>query len=90
MKPKKPAAGVSVESSAGPLRLKDLGGDDGKLAASWRSRVSSISDSVSGLLDVENLENLVAEETSYIDSGKDNKMDETTPYRTRTWTYVLE
>ncbi|KAG9285175.1 hypothetical protein G9A89_004390 [Geosiphon pyriformis] len=68
-KPKKPAAGVLVELSAGPLRLEDLSGNNGKLAAFWRSKVDSISGSVSGLLNVENLENLVAEKTSYIDSA---------------------
>ncbi|KAG9294534.1 hypothetical protein G9A89_008645 [Geosiphon pyriformis] len=87
---KKPAAGVLVESSAGPLHLEDLGGDNSEPAASWRSKVGSISGNVSGLSDVENLENLVAKETSYVDSSKDDKIDETTPHRTRTQTYVLE
>ncbi|KAG9304351.1 hypothetical protein G9A89_019913 [Geosiphon pyriformis] len=89
-KSKKPAAGISVESSAGLLHLEDLSGDNGKLATSWRSRVGSISSSVSDLSDVENLENLVAEETSYVDSGKNNKMDKTTLHRTRTQMYMLE
>ncbi|KAG9294476.1 hypothetical protein G9A89_001981 [Geosiphon pyriformis] len=66
-KPKKPAAGDLVESSTGSLHLGDLDGDDSKPAASWRSKVGSVSGSVSGLLDVENLGNLVAEETSYVD-----------------------
>ncbi|KAG9290747.1 hypothetical protein G9A89_011710 [Geosiphon pyriformis] len=66
-KPKKPAASILVELSAGSLCLEDLGGNNSKLAASWRSRVGSVSGSVSGFLDVENLENLVAEKTSYVD-----------------------
>ncbi|KAG9287993.1 hypothetical protein G9A89_017588 [Geosiphon pyriformis] len=89
-KPKKPTAGISVELSAGLLCLKNLGGNNGKPAVSWGSRVGSISGSVSGLLDVENLENLVAKETSYIDSDGDDKMDETTLHRTHTRMYVLE
>ncbi|KAG9307278.1 hypothetical protein G9A89_017106 [Geosiphon pyriformis] len=89
-KPKKPAAGVSVVSSTGPLHLEDLGGDDNKPTVSWGSRVNSVSSSVSGLSDVENLENLIAEETSYVDSGEDDKMDETILYRTHTRMYVLE
>ncbi|KAG9284820.1 hypothetical protein G9A89_003743 [Geosiphon pyriformis] len=89
-KPKKSVAGVSIESSTGPLCLEDLGSDNGKLAVSWGSRVGSISGSVSGFSDVKNLENLIAEETSYIDSGEDDKMDETTPCRTCIQTYVLK
>ncbi|KAG9305292.1 hypothetical protein G9A89_007787 [Geosiphon pyriformis] len=89
-KPKKPAAGVLVELSAGPLHLEDLGGVNGKLAAFWGSRMGSVSSSVSDLLNVENLENLVAEETSYIDSSEDDKIDETMSRKTHIWTYVLE
>ncbi|KAG9295020.1 hypothetical protein G9A89_017814 [Geosiphon pyriformis] len=83
-KPKKPAARVLVGLSAGSLLLEDLSGDDGKPAAFWGSRVNSISGSISGLSDVESLENLVAKETSYIDSDENNKMNKTTLQRTCT------
>ncbi|KAG9303395.1 hypothetical protein G9A89_013721 [Geosiphon pyriformis] len=89
-KPKKPAASVSVKSSTGPLYLKDLGGNDSKPAASWGSRVDSVSGNVSGHLDVKNLENLVAEKTSYVDSGENDEMNKTMLHRTRIRTYVLK
>ncbi|KAG9297329.1 hypothetical protein G9A89_003991 [Geosiphon pyriformis] len=76
-KPKKPAADILVELSAGPLCLKDLGGNNGKPAVSWGSKVDSVSGSISSLLDVENLGNLVAKETSYVDSGENDKIDKT-------------
>ncbi|KAG9301393.1 hypothetical protein G9A89_018065 [Geosiphon pyriformis] len=75
-KPKKPAAGILVESSTGPLCLEDLSGNDSKPAVSWGSRMGSIFGSVSGLSDVENLGNLVAKEMSYVDSGENNEMNE--------------
>ncbi|KAG9284438.1 hypothetical protein G9A89_023695 [Geosiphon pyriformis] len=78
-KPKKSVAGVLVELSADPLHLEDLGGDNGKPVASWGSRVGNISGSVSGLSDVENLGNMIAEKTSYVDSGEDNEINKTMP-----------
>ncbi|KAG9299147.1 hypothetical protein G9A89_020460 [Geosiphon pyriformis] len=89
-KSKKPAVGILVELSTDPLCLEDLGGDNGKLVASWGSRVDSISGSISGLSDVKNLENMVAEKTSYIDSDEDNEMNKIMLRRTCTWTYMLE
>ncbi|KAG9307508.1 hypothetical protein G9A89_017338 [Geosiphon pyriformis] len=89
-KPKKPAAGILVELSAGLLCLEDLAGNDGNLVTSWGSKMDSVSGSVSSLSDVKNLENMIAEETSYVDSDEDDKMNETTPRKTCTEMYVLE
>ncbi|KAG9304607.1 hypothetical protein G9A89_020171 [Geosiphon pyriformis] len=47
------------------LNLKDIGG-----------AVGSVSSSVSSFLDVENMENIIAEETSYTESGEDDNMNE--------------
>ncbi|KAG9288102.1 hypothetical protein G9A89_017697 [Geosiphon pyriformis] len=75
-KPKKPmVVDGLVESSAGVSNVMD----------------ESV-DSVSGISDLDNLENVVAEETSYAESdvsGLDDDMNDVTPRKTCTRTYVL-
>ncbi|KAG9303048.1 hypothetical protein G9A89_022137 [Geosiphon pyriformis] len=89
-KSKKPAAvGGVINTSTGPLSLEDLGEASTKPVVSWDSDVSSIVSSMSGLSNTENMMNLVAEKTSYIESGKDNDMDEAMPKKTCTRTYTL-
>ncbi|KAG9306333.1 hypothetical protein G9A89_018216 [Geosiphon pyriformis] len=92
-KPKKPVAvdGL-VESSAGVSNVMDESGDGPNIGRSWASEVNSEVDSVSGVSDLDNLENVVAEETSYAESdvsGLDDDMNDATPRKTRTRTYVL-
>ncbi|KAG9295905.1 hypothetical protein G9A89_006644 [Geosiphon pyriformis] len=73
-KPKKLKAGsVLVDSSIGSLALEDIGIFDNKPTISWESEVESIASSVSGLSDVENMANMVAEKTSYTESGNSPK-----------------
>ncbi|KAG9295046.1 hypothetical protein G9A89_017840 [Geosiphon pyriformis] len=67
-KPKKPAAGSVVGLSAGLLSLENIGVASAKPVESWGSEVDSIASSVSGLSDVENMANTMAEETSYAES----------------------
>ncbi|KAG9292912.1 hypothetical protein G9A89_016274 [Geosiphon pyriformis] len=88
-KPKKPAAGNVVNSSTRLLSLEDIGGAGAKPVVSWGSEVGSVTSSVSGLSDVENMVTTMAEETSYAESGEDNGMDENTPRKTRIQTYML-
>ncbi|KAG9303579.1 hypothetical protein G9A89_018475 [Geosiphon pyriformis] len=88
-KPKKPAAGVVLDSSTGPLDLEDIGGASVKPVVFWSSKVSSVLDSVSNLLNIKNMTNMIAEETSFVELGEDDDMDDTTPRKTRTYTYVL-
>ncbi|KAG9284981.1 hypothetical protein G9A89_009791 [Geosiphon pyriformis] len=89
-KPKKPAAisGV-INTFAGPLSLEDLGKADAKPAVFWGSDVGNIASSVSSLLNIENMTNLVTEETSYAESGEDDDMNEAMPRKTYTRTYAL-
>ncbi|KAG9291921.1 hypothetical protein G9A89_004859 [Geosiphon pyriformis] len=83
-KPKKPVAGVVVDSSAGPLGLENLGGAGVKSGISWGSKVGSVTSSVSDLSDIENMMNTIAEKTSCAESGEDDNMDKTTLRKTRT------
>ncbi|KAG9304919.1 hypothetical protein G9A89_010781 [Geosiphon pyriformis] len=83
-KPKKPAAGNVVNSSAGSLSLEDIDGASTKPVVFWGSEVGSVASSVSGLLDVEDMANMVAEETCYVESGEDDGMNETMPRKTCT------
>ncbi|KAG9307418.1 hypothetical protein G9A89_017247 [Geosiphon pyriformis] len=80
-----------VDLSASPLCLEELGGPGIEPVASWVSDVDSIASSIGNLSDLENLKNTVVEETSYVDSGASNNkdMDETTPRKSQTQTYVL-
>ncbi|KAG9307589.1 hypothetical protein G9A89_023154 [Geosiphon pyriformis] len=88
-KPKKPAAGNVVDSSTGSLSLEDIDSASTESVMSWGSEIDSVTSSVSGLLDVEDMMNTVAEETCYAESGEDDGMNETTLRKTRTQTYVL-
>ncbi|KAG9298741.1 hypothetical protein G9A89_012809 [Geosiphon pyriformis] len=89
-KPRKPevADGV-VDLSVGslPAALLHLGNE--KCKVSWGSEVENNKSSVSGVLDVENMANTIAKETSYAESDDNNKMNETSPRKTRTHIYVL-
>ncbi|KAG9286287.1 hypothetical protein G9A89_014273 [Geosiphon pyriformis] len=92
-KPKKPVAvdGL-VESSAGVSNVMDVSGDGPDIGRLWASKVNSKVDSVSGVSDLDNMENVVAEETSYVESnasGLDDDMDDAMPRKTCTRTFVL-
>ncbi|KAG9301990.1 hypothetical protein G9A89_021034 [Geosiphon pyriformis] len=89
-KPKKSVAGNLVNLSAGSLSLEDIGGVGAKSVESWSSEVGSVASSVSGLLDVKNMANTVAEKTSYAESDENNSMDKNMPRKTRTQTYMLD
>ncbi|KAG9303040.1 hypothetical protein G9A89_022129 [Geosiphon pyriformis] len=78
-----------VDLSADPLSLGDIGGVGIKSVVSWGSKVGSVTSSVNKLLDIKNMVNIVAEETSYVESGEDNNMDKTTLRKTCIHTYVL-
>ncbi|KAG9297125.1 hypothetical protein G9A89_019406 [Geosiphon pyriformis] len=89
---KKPVVvGGLVESFAGVLNVMDESGDRLNIERSWASEVNSEVDSVSGVLDLDNLENIVAEETSYAesDAGLDDNMNNAMLRKTHTCTYVL-
>ncbi|KAG9287363.1 hypothetical protein G9A89_023735 [Geosiphon pyriformis] len=88
-KPKKPTASNVVDSSARSLSLEDIGGASTKPVVSWGSEIGSVASSVSGLLDVEDMANTVAEETCYVESGENVGMDKTTLRKTCTQTYML-
>ncbi|KAG9295288.1 hypothetical protein G9A89_021219 [Geosiphon pyriformis] len=78
-KPKKSEAGdVLVNSSIGPLALKNISisGD--------KPTIGSVVSSVSGLSDIENMANTVAEKTSYAESGKDDNINNIMPRKTCT------
>ncbi|KAG9290954.1 hypothetical protein G9A89_011104 [Geosiphon pyriformis] len=92
-KPKKPVVidGL-VESSAGVSNVIDKSDDGPNIGRSWANEVNSEVDSVSGVSDLDNLENVVTEETSYAEldvSGLDDDMNDATPRKTHTCTYVL-
>ncbi|KAG9293925.1 hypothetical protein G9A89_019263 [Geosiphon pyriformis] len=90
-KPKKPAAvGSVVNMSAGSISLEDLGEAGAKPVVFWGSNVGNVASNVSGLSNVENITNLVAEETSYAESGEDDGMDKNTPRKTHTQMYMLD
>ncbi|KAG9299285.1 hypothetical protein G9A89_013933 [Geosiphon pyriformis] len=92
-KPKKPVVvGGLVESSAGVSNVIDESGDGPNIGQSWASEVNSKVDSISGISDLDNLENVVTEETSYAEldvSGLDDNMNDATPRKTHTRTYIL-
>ncbi|KAG9301930.1 hypothetical protein G9A89_020974 [Geosiphon pyriformis] len=92
-KPKKPVAvdGL-VESSAGVSNVMDESGNGPNIGQLWASEINSKVDSISGVSDLDNLENVVVEETSYAESdvsGLDDDMNDATPRKTHTCTYVL-
>ncbi|KAG9300361.1 hypothetical protein G9A89_009985 [Geosiphon pyriformis] len=78
-----------IDLFAGPLSLKNIGSVGIKSVVFWESDVGSISSSISGLLDVKNMTNIVVKETSYTESNENNNMDEIIPRKTYIWTYML-
>ncbi|KAG9293135.1 hypothetical protein G9A89_001762 [Geosiphon pyriformis] len=76
-KTKKHVASIMVDLSADLLSLEDISGAGSEIG------------SVNNLLDVKNMVNIMAKETSYVESGKDNSMDEVISKKTCTRTYVL-
>ncbi|KAG9306668.1 hypothetical protein G9A89_004215 [Geosiphon pyriformis] len=86
-------SGTMIDSSVGLLYADSLLADGGECKASWDSEVENESNNVSKVSDLENMKNLVAKETSYINSnifGNDDLMDDTISKKTRTRTYVLD
>ncbi|KAG9284048.1 hypothetical protein G9A89_022822 [Geosiphon pyriformis] len=81
-KPKKPVASNVIDLSASSLSMENI-------SSVGESEIGSIAGSISNLLDVENMTNIVTEETSYAELGKNNNMDDTMPRKTCTQTYVL-
>ncbi|KAG9289653.1 hypothetical protein G9A89_014388 [Geosiphon pyriformis] len=88
-KPKIPVVSVVLDLSAGSLSLENVRDAGDKPLVSWKSDVDSVASSVGNLSDVENMVNMVAKETSFAESGEDDKMDNTTPRKTCTCTYLL-
>ncbi|KAG9292087.1 hypothetical protein G9A89_017987 [Geosiphon pyriformis] len=78
-----------VDSFTGPLSLKDIGSAGIKPVVFWSSKVDSIASSISNLSNVEKMANIVAKETSYVESGKNDSMDKAIPRKICTQTYVL-
>ncbi|KAG9299386.1 hypothetical protein G9A89_014035 [Geosiphon pyriformis] len=71
-----------VDLLAGLLFTALLYSDDNNHKVSWRSEVENDESSISKVSDIENLKNIIAEKTSYINSNTsetDNMMDNTTP-----------
>ncbi|KAG9284903.1 hypothetical protein G9A89_006281 [Geosiphon pyriformis] len=93
-KPKKfKIGGIIINSSAGPISLEDIIGFGIKPIVSWRSEVGSITSSISGLLNIENMKNTVMKEISYTNSDNsvgDKIVDNTTSKKTHTHMYILE
>ncbi|KAG9307732.1 hypothetical protein G9A89_023297 [Geosiphon pyriformis] len=82
-----------VETSAGPLVLMDMLTDSNKPVRSWNSKVNSEASSISGISDLENMKDMIVEETNYIDSNAlevDDEIDDATFKKTYTRTYVLD
>ncbi|KAG9290693.1 hypothetical protein G9A89_011656 [Geosiphon pyriformis] len=92
-KPKKPVVVDSlVESSAGVSNVIDKSGDGPNIRQLWASKVNSEVDSISGISDLDNLDNVITEETSYAESdasGLDDDMNDVMPKKMCTRTYVL-
>ncbi|KAG9296087.1 hypothetical protein G9A89_011939 [Geosiphon pyriformis] len=81
-----------VNTLAGFLFFVSMVIDSNKPARFWGSKVNSKTSSISSISNLENMKDTVAEETSYADSNTsevDNTMDDATPKKTRTRTYVM-
>ncbi|KAG9298951.1 hypothetical protein G9A89_015973 [Geosiphon pyriformis] len=93
-KSKKPdVTGVVVNSSAGPLPRHVLQTDCGKCKVFWSSKIESKDVSISGMSNVENMDNIMAKKTSYVDantSETNDMVDNATSRKMQTRTYVLE
>ncbi|KAG9302165.1 hypothetical protein G9A89_020599 [Geosiphon pyriformis] len=86
------ATGIVVDSSAGFIPENVLQMDCGECKVSWDSKVKSKDASISGMSDIKNINNMVAEETSYVDSNAsetDNMVDDIMSRKTQIKTYVL-
>ncbi|KAG9301007.1 hypothetical protein G9A89_018959 [Geosiphon pyriformis] len=84
-KPRKPVTSDTVDSSISPLSMNHLVGTGVKSVVFWSNKVGSIASSVSGLSDVKNMKNTVAEEMSYADldaSVEYKNIDDTTLRKT--------
>ncbi|KAG9304508.1 hypothetical protein G9A89_020072 [Geosiphon pyriformis] len=89
-KPRKPEiTGGVVDLSAGPLSAALLHLDNEKHKVSWGSEVENNKSSMSGVLDIENMANTIAKETSYTESDEDDKMNKAMLRKTQTHTYML-
>ncbi|KAG9294620.1 hypothetical protein G9A89_008099 [Geosiphon pyriformis] len=90
-KPKKPVGVSVVDSSAGLLCSEGLVGSGVKPIMSWTSNAGSVASSIGDLSDLDELKNMVVEETSYVDSGalNDENIDKTTHRKFQTWTYMF-
>ncbi|KAG9303588.1 hypothetical protein G9A89_018484 [Geosiphon pyriformis] len=85
--------GFVVNSLAGPLFEHVLQTDCNERKVSWGSKVESEDISISEVSDVENINNMVAEKTSYVNFNAfetDNMVDNVTSRKIQTKTYVLE
>ncbi|KAG9283969.1 hypothetical protein G9A89_005476 [Geosiphon pyriformis] len=84
--------GGVVDSLTGLIPNDVLQAGDLEHKVSWNSKVESENASISEVSDLENITNIVAEETSYVSSDNseaDNMVDNITPKKTQTRTFVL-
>ncbi|KAG9295597.1 hypothetical protein G9A89_000962 [Geosiphon pyriformis] len=92
-KTKKPkTSNVMVNLLAGSLSVNILQAIGVKCTRSWDNEIDSKKNSISKVLDVENIKNTIAKEMSYIDSNAseiDDIIDDTTSKKTQMRTYVL-
>ncbi|KAG9302955.1 hypothetical protein G9A89_022372 [Geosiphon pyriformis] len=93
-KPKKSVVVDSlVEPFAGVLNIIDESDDGPNIGRLWASKVNSKVDSISGISNLNNLENVITEETSYAESdvsSLDDNINNTIPRKTHTCTYILD
>ncbi|KAG9285597.1 hypothetical protein G9A89_009237 [Geosiphon pyriformis] len=81
-----------VKMFTGSLFLVDIIADGNKPARSWGSEVNSETNSISGILNLENMKNTIIEKTSYANSNAlevNNTMNDVTFKKPHTKTYVL-
>ncbi|KAG9287732.1 hypothetical protein G9A89_004135 [Geosiphon pyriformis] len=88
-KVKPEVAGGVVDSSTGLLPAALLHSDDEEHKVSWENKIENDVSSMSGVSDVKNMVNTIAEKTSYAESGEDDEINKATPRKTQTCTYVL-
>ncbi|KAG9301761.1 hypothetical protein G9A89_003308 [Geosiphon pyriformis] len=85
-------AGGMVNSLAGSVSNNILQASSLECKVFWSSKVESKNASVSGMSNLENMNNIVAKEMSFVNSNNseaDDMVNDTTPRKTRTRTYVL-
>ncbi|KAG9307151.1 hypothetical protein G9A89_016979 [Geosiphon pyriformis] len=92
-KSKNSKVGIKViDLSAGPLGLANICNINSKFLKFWGSKIESKTNSMSGLSDLENIKNTIAEETSYadLDTSVVNDIENNTTLRkTCICTYML-